>query len=309
MPAYNAAKFISDSIQSVLSQTFISWELIVIDDGSADNTSDIVKSFSEKDSRIKLLRQENGRQGKARNAGIKQSRGNLIALLDADDLWDHDKLERQMKVLEEQDVDFVFSNARILYDSSYSKIGSYPDFSSGMVTGKFSGKEMLLLLADSNRIVTLTAMFKKSAWDRCGGFEEELQYQNCEDYDMWLRMAYNGTSFYGMADVLGSYRRHNTGSTSNLISQLLPEINVIEKNNRLGIIPEDKRIKTLTWLYRVLVLEYYKSCQYGNIWNVVFKSNSFKSNPVSSFKLFCLAFYDIAVFLLKIPVKKILRKK
>src|SRR5262249_23306047 len=99
MPAYNAGKYIADSIQSVLAQTYSDWELIVVDDGSADNTASIVQQFVTRDSRINYFFQENGRLGKARNTGIKEARGALIAFLDSDDLWLETKLELQLQAM------------------------------------------------------------------------------------------------------------------------------------------------------------------------------------------------------------------
>src|SRR5215467_11570142 len=97
MPAYNAEKYIADSIRSVLAQTYTDWELIVVVDGSTDNTASLVQQFVTRDSRIKYFFQENGRLGKARNTGIKNASGSLIAFLDSDDLWLETKLELQLQ--------------------------------------------------------------------------------------------------------------------------------------------------------------------------------------------------------------------
>src|ERR1700744_5385897 len=93
MPAYNAENFIGSAIESVLDQTYLNWELIVVNDGSTDQTAAIVETFAASDKRIKCISQPNMRQGAARNTGIKNSRGDLIAFLDADDLWLPGKLE------------------------------------------------------------------------------------------------------------------------------------------------------------------------------------------------------------------------
>ena len=87
MPAYNAATFIAGSIKSVVKQSFTNWELIIIDDGSTDNTKNIINCFINKDARIKYHYQQNGKQGKARNAGLALAKGKYIAFIDADDVW------------------------------------------------------------------------------------------------------------------------------------------------------------------------------------------------------------------------------
>src|ERR1700759_692275 len=91
-PAYNAGNFIHETIDSVIAQTYTNWELIIIDDGSTDNTAAIVKQYVVRDSRIKYLYQQNGKQGKARNNGMTHSSGTIIAFLDADDTWTPHKL-------------------------------------------------------------------------------------------------------------------------------------------------------------------------------------------------------------------------
>src|SRR5690349_25117803 len=95
MPAYNAEKFVAESISSVITQTYKNWELIIVDDGSTDNTKNIIEEFAKHDARIKYIYQENAKQGKARNTGIAMAKSGLVAFLDADDLWLPQMLESQ----------------------------------------------------------------------------------------------------------------------------------------------------------------------------------------------------------------------
>lgn len=94
-PCYNGAKYIGETIDSVISQTYPDWEMIIVDDGSKDNSAQIVREYAEKDSRITLVQQENAGSAAARNNGIRRAEGQYIALLDADDLWHPDFLEKQ----------------------------------------------------------------------------------------------------------------------------------------------------------------------------------------------------------------------
>src|SRR5689334_9654380 len=139
MPAYNAEKYIAESIRSVLAQTYADWELIVVDDGSSDNTGGVVREFVARDSRIKYVFQENGRLGKARNTGIANARGELIAFLDSDDLWLETKLAAQTRALSENEADVVFCDCYIFKDENTAdertRFGSF--------SGKFSGRELL----------------------------------------------------------------------------------------------------------------------------------------------------------------------
>lgn len=262
MPAYNSEKYIGESIESVLNQTYQNIELIIVNDGSNDNTEAVVKKYQAKDSRIKYQWQMNGRQGKARNTALKLATGDLIALLDSDDLWDKDKTERQLRTMTEQRTDFIFSNARLLYSgpetrAKYDK--ALENLSGGMAIGRFEGKQMFELLSESNRIVTTTAMFRRECIEKAGGFEEDVKYQNCEDYELWLRMSWQGCNFYGMPEILATYRIHYGGATLDLSSQLIPEIRVIQKMHEAGMIPKERKDKTISWLTQVLSYSYYAS--------------------------------------------------
>lgn len=108
-PAWNCGKFIDKTIQSIQSQTYQNWEMLITDDCSSDNTTAIIQSYSERDSRIKLFRLEkNGGAGVARNNGIKESSGRYIAFCDSDDVWLPDKLEKQLKLMHEKDAGCVY---------------------------------------------------------------------------------------------------------------------------------------------------------------------------------------------------------
>ncbi len=100
VPSYNASRYISETLESVLSQTYRNFEVIVVDDGSKDNTPDIVADYARRDSRIRLVNQPNSGCGAARNRGIAEASGEFIAPLDADDVWYPQKLEKQVASLE-----------------------------------------------------------------------------------------------------------------------------------------------------------------------------------------------------------------
>lgn len=111
-PCYNAGCFISQAIESVLTQSFQNWELIVIDDHSKDNTLDIVQSYCDRDTRIRCLKTEypSGSPTVPRNLGIKEAKGRYLAFLDSDDMWLPNKLEEQLKVFDDPKVAIAFSN-------------------------------------------------------------------------------------------------------------------------------------------------------------------------------------------------------
>ena len=115
MPSYNAARFIAASIQSVIEQTYTDWELLITDDCSKDNSLIIAKNFADKDPRIQVYSTvRNSGAAIARNVSIKHAQGRYIAFLDSDDTWEANKLETQIKFMEDYNIAFSFSNYDIM---------------------------------------------------------------------------------------------------------------------------------------------------------------------------------------------------
>lgn len=114
-PSYNAASYIENTIASVQAQTLRDWEMIIVDDGSTDNSADIVKKIAINDSRIKLIQKKNGGSASARNVGLQHAEGNYIQFLDADDTIAHDKLERQVQLMDEKKLDVTYTDYKYTY--------------------------------------------------------------------------------------------------------------------------------------------------------------------------------------------------
>ena len=114
-PMYNCEKFISETIESVLNQTYTNWEMIIIDDCSTDKSKQIVKQYIERDKRIRLIAlNENSGAAVARNKGIEVSSGRFIAFLDGDDLWEPNKLEKQIQFMTEKNIGFSFTSYEVI---------------------------------------------------------------------------------------------------------------------------------------------------------------------------------------------------
>ena len=249
MPAYNAEKYIAASIESVLAQTYSDWELIVVDDGSTDRTATIVQEFVKRDPRIKYVFQENGRLGKARNTGIRNSTGTLVAFLDSDDLWMPTKLEAQTRAMAENNADVVYSKSYVFRDGNIDNETE----TLKSPTGKFSGPDFVDFLVCQNQIPVLTVLLKRSALDRVGLFEEGEAYHGCEDYDLWLRLARAGFVFYGMSDVLARYRRHEKAMTAIQSNILKPMLLIVRRYINQSALSESEKQRRLTGLYRELI--------------------------------------------------------
>ena len=211
MPAYNVEEYITDAINSVISQIYSNWELIIIDDGSTDNTEKVVSEWLVKDNRIQYHYQKNGKQGKARNLGVSESKGMYLAFLDADDLWLPEKLSIQIKEIQERNVDLVFSDSYVFNDSEINNTSK----KMGIPAEVFYDQNSIEMFLEGNRIPILTVLVKREKIINVGGFSEHLNIQNVEDYHLWLKMLISDCKFYSLNYVLAKYRVHNNSVTSN----------------------------------------------------------------------------------------------
>jgi len=185
IPAYNAAQFIDEALESALKQTFQEFEIIVIDDGSKDRTKEIVQCYIQKfPDKIKYFYQQNGGVGKARNNGIREAQGEYIAFLDADDQWFPEKLELQMTYFEKNpNIDFLYSNAVIVDENSNDLNRLYVkkhEF-------KISFERMLRSLIHRDFIPVSSIMTKRAVLKELGGYDETLKFS--ENYHLILRIA------------------------------------------------------------------------------------------------------------------------
>ncbi len=217
-PAYNAAQYIGQTIESVLVQTYTHWEMLIVDDGSTDNTAEVVKQYASCDSRIIYIHQPNGRQGKARNNALHKAKGNYIAFLDADDLWVDTKLEQQLSFIKQYGVDLVFSDSYFFSDTIENRQRM------DVKPGAYVGEEAIQSFLQGNKIPILTVLASKSAILDCGGFSEIRAVQNAEDYHLWLHLLLKGKSFYAMDAILAHYRVHPQAATHQDKDAIYPAI-------------------------------------------------------------------------------------
>ncbi len=230
MPAYNAAAFIPESIESVLRQTYTNWELLVVNDGSVDDTESIALAFCKKDQRIKYFWQENGKAGKARNHALKHAAGKYIAFLDADDVWLPQKLEIQLNQIEENKVDLVFSDAFAFTDANTDHLGVLHS-GKGFFNLKNGIEDFLAL----NRIPTLTVLAKANIIQQVKGFTEDRKIPQAEDYHLWLKLLMSDYSFFGADAVLGGYRIHSSASSHGdklVVSYVIEAFEDLKKNHK-----------------------------------------------------------------------------
>ena len=208
MPAFNSAKWIADAIRSIQSQTYINWELLVVDDGSTDNTVEKIESLFE-DERIRIFSQNNSGPAVARNLGIEEAKGEFLAFLDADDMWFKDKLNLQLEhLLSNPGLGLVHSGYRVFIDDPHSN----KSFRAPGWFAEWHESERLLVC---DTIGTLTVMTRTELVRQVGGFREGLF--GTEDWDLWIRVS-KLAEIFKLKTELACYRIHSSG-----ISQSVPE--------------------------------------------------------------------------------------
>ena len=194
LPTYNRAKFIEEAINSVLNQEYSNWELIIIDNFSKDNTQEIVEKFNDK--RIKYVKyKNNGIIAKARNHGIKLSKGSYLAFLDSDDWWYPKKLVTMANFIKEYSYDFLYHDMHMKNDNSY--------FKSKMKYTRNLLNPYLDLVNFGPAFPTSSVVIKKNLFLKINLFNENINYLAWEDYDAWLRFAKKSNSFFYIKKFLG----------------------------------------------------------------------------------------------------------
>lgn len=196
-PAYNTASFAAETLDSVFSQSFQDFELIVVNDGSPD-TAELERALEPYFDKIIYMRQPNAGAGAARNAGIEQARGEFIAFLDADDIWLPEFLEAQTEFLEKSNFDIVYADALLFGGSIY-------DGKTFMETAPSTGIADFDALLDLRcNVITSGTVARRSAVVEAGMFEPEKVC--AEDFMLWLKMAHKGARFGYQRRILLRYR-------------------------------------------------------------------------------------------------------
>jgi len=222
IPTYNRASMVAEAIESVLSQSYKDLEVIVVDDGSTDNTEDVLRPYF---SQITYIKQENRGNAAARNKGLKEAKGVLIAFNDSDDLWVHDKLEKQVGFMDEHpDIDMVCGNGIIFGNTS----------DAGRLVISQSRAEFLekkgVTIKDifmKSTIRTPTVVIRKKVIDALDGFDGNLRV--CVDGDFSLRLLGSGYKAAFINDVFFKLRKHDDNLSADREQRLLHSIKIIKK--------------------------------------------------------------------------------
>lgn len=223
IPAYNAAWCIHRAVESVLGQTFKQFELIVVNDGSTDDTARILAEYGE---RLRVLGKPNGGLPSARNAGMAAASGRYIAFLDADDWWYPEKLARQVQLMEERPK-LVFCSTRTAVQTPGGH--ALPDWG----CASDAGVSTLAAIFQTNAHVAgsgSAVLARREAFRQAGGFDESLR--SLEDIDMWMRLAALG-EYACIDEALAIIEKRSDSMSGNLDVMRASAIQVMKKNRRL----------------------------------------------------------------------------
>ena len=246
VPCYNYAHFLGEALDSVLAQTFPHWECIIINDGSPDNTEEVALTYCKKDSRIKYFYKENGGHSSARNFGIRQSTGQFIMPLDADDKMEKDYLEKAIEKIESD------KNIKLVT----GQVQHFGDVSDRYVMPPYELKSYLLL-----NYISISTLFRRDDFDKAGGFDEGMLA--FEDWDLFIKILKDGGSAVELPIAGLNYRRKDQSlfreavkDTKRIFKDLLTlyknNIDVYEKffDSPITLVQENEKMKRVIKAYQ-----------------------------------------------------------
>ena len=236
IPIHNAEKFISYTVDSVLNQTCADFEIILCENNSTDATREIIAAMS--DPRIKVLNLKDVHDAAgARNAGVKEAAGRYIAFLDADDLWQKDKLEKQLAFMKAKNASFSFTGYEFA-DENATPLGTVVK-----VPEKITYNEALR----NTTIFTSTVMFDMAVLDKD---DVQMPHIKSEDTALWWKLLRTGVAAYGLNENLVYYRRPSKSLSSNKFEAIKRIWNLYRKQEKLSLL---KSIACFTgWAFRAV---------------------------------------------------------
>ncbi|NLE45718.1 MAG: glycosyltransferase [Chloroflexi bacterium] len=234
IPAYNSARYIGESINSVLEQTFGDFEIVVVDDGSVDATTEMATASG--DPRIRVIRKPNGGTASARNVGIQNSTGTYLQFLDADDIILPGKLTTQVRLLETHPtVDIVYSSFRCFQDDQCEL--HPPDWL------RPPSRDPYRELVSGSAFPLHAALARRDSVESVGMFDSELI--SAEDWDLWIRLARAGHGFMYHEDLYALYRQHASSKTRRRARWRHAHVLVMENLRRLA--EGEEELQRVNW--------------------------------------------------------------
>jgi glycosyltransferase involved in cell wall biosynthesis len=290
---YNKEKFIAQTIESVLNQTYTNFELIIIDDGSVDNSRAIIEQFADK--RIKFISQNNCGETQARNAGIKFATGSWLAFLDGDDVWLPTKLQEQLNYIQINNLDMCFCDYATIdeigeLNMSFSKV-SFPNFTYNSLRKKILAGNVVLGSASS--VIVKNDIIKK-----IGFFDPDIKWGG--DWEYWIRIVFctDRVGFLNKELTLLRFGITQVQSTLNMAKRLIDTLKILNKS--LTTYKLNNKERAIVYLSECKVRYNYHS-NYKNLLKAFF--NAIKEDFMS------IARFDIIWLLIKYPLRKLIKTK
>jgi len=257
--SYNSAHMVSDTLHSVLASSTTNYEVIVVNDGSTDNTSEVVAPFLH-DKRIRYIEQENKGLSGARNTGIKYAKGKYLVFLDSDDLILPDKLQIQSTYLDQHpEIDVVFSDSQWFVEDDFNDTRP--------VTFPIYTGDVLPHLLFGNFIHVNSVMVRTERVKSIGCFDES--FKELEDWDLWMRLAIDGSLFGYTKGILSKVRIRKGSMTSDQLRMNKAMVKVLDKNTPT-LIKKGHPKQIINKAYHALFIYRLKAKETkGYLWNLV----------------------------------------
>jgi teichuronic acid biosynthesis glycosyltransferase TuaG len=222
-PAYRTKDFIAETIESVISQTYQDWELLISDDCSPDNLAEVVKKYTAKEPRVKYFKMEqNGGPANARNLSLSNANGRYVAFLDSDDLWHPEKLEKQINFMQKHNYTFSYT----AYQRIKMNGEKFP------FINKIPEKIDYKMLLKNTAISTLTVILDKSKIKNI----KMTPGWGYDDYVLWLDILKTGTFAYGLNENLALYRVMDKSVSSNKARAIYWVWNIYRKQQKINLV-------------------------------------------------------------------------
>ena len=277
IPNYNYGRFLKESIESVLHQTVKPVDIIVVDDGSSDNSLDVLAGFENK---IKVIQQENSGVGVARNTGVENSTGDIIAFLDSDDIWRPNKLEKQLEVFMTDNEIGLVSCGMEEFDENGNIIGLYMDADEGWIADK-------MITFEANVVVSGSAIaIKREVFEEVEGFDKRRELHPSEDWELCYRIACVSKIAF-VNELLVNYRNHG-GNGHLQVPKTERAMMLAYKKIYKNAPAEKNKFKNVSYgnLHKMLAGSYFHVGQYGSFVRHTLKSLQNKPSNFAHFAAF-----------------------
>ncbi|URZ06307.1 glycosyltransferase [Clostridium felsineum] len=243
MPTYNSEDYLEESIESILNQTYRDFEFIIINDGSNDNSLDIINNYADKDDRIVVVSRKNKGLVYSLNEGIALSKGEYIARMDSDDISIYNRIEKQVDILDNnKNVDILGTTVQVIGNITEQQKNIY----NNAFSINFDASNIRDVFLTSCAIPHPSVMLRKEVIIKIGGYSEK--YATAEDYDLWLRALRKGYNISKMDEVLLKYRIHTKSKSANEISNFkMAKYTIMAKLDYIKDMRKENKVNYLIW--------------------------------------------------------------